>query len=94
MAKLLRDDRRAIERARPAPLTSAFSTDDAPAQTSLLHVVWHRRNTLAATVVVCVALACVHLLISTPIFSSTAQVYVGQNGPKAYSENAGTGVMS
>ena len=61
---------------------------------SLLHVMWHRRGTLAATVVVCVALACAHLLISTPIYNSTAQVYVGQNGPKAYSENAGTGVMS
>jgi capsular exopolysaccharide synthesis family protein len=94
MAELLRDDRRAIERARPEPMSSPVSTDEAPAQTSLLHVVWHRRNTLAATIVACVAVASAHLLVSTPIFSSTAQVYVGQNGPKAYSENAGNGVLS
>jgi len=90
MADLLTDDRRAIERARPAPVMRPAPSplDVAPSNASLLQVIWYRRRTLAVTVFVCLALAAVHLVLSTPIFSSTAQVYVGQNGPKAYSENA------
>src|SRR3954447_11674989 len=95
MAELLRDDRRAIERPRPAAAPAIPATvDEGPAATSLLHVVWYRRRTLAATVVACVAVACAHLLVSTPIFSSTAQVYVGQNAPKAYTENTGNAALS
>jgi polysaccharide biosynthesis transport protein len=96
MADLLTDDRRAIERARPARVARPVpsSLDVAPSAASLLQVIWYRRRTLAVTVFVCLALAAAHLVISTPIFSSTAQVYVGQNGPKAYSENAGNAAPS
>ncbi|HZL38360.1 MAG TPA: Wzz/FepE/Etk N-terminal domain-containing protein [Tepidisphaeraceae bacterium] len=55
----------------------------------LLHVLWHRRLTVVAAVLACLFIAGVYLLFATPIYSSTAQLYIEGVAPKAFSDSTG-----
>jgi len=55
----------------------------------LLVVLWRRRWVLLASVVGCLAIAGLYLAVATPVFSSTASVFVEQYGPRVFGVNEG-----
>ncbi len=57
----------------------------------LIQAIWRRQYVLWLTVCVCVSLALLYLIHATPIYTSTARLYVEQNGPAVLNEtDAGT----
>ena len=58
---------------------------------SILTIIWRRRWVFFGCVLLALAAAVVYLTKATPIYSSSSQIYVQQNGPKMLSEMLSTG---
>ena len=85
MSNLIHHDRLPPERVRvpagyapqPAP------ADSVPDAATLMQVLWHRRWTVLAAVVMCVAAARAYLMVATPVYRSSGQLSVAPAGLEA-----------
>ncbi|KKL28317.1 hypothetical protein LCGC14_2376360, partial [marine sediment metagenome] len=60
----------------------------------MLQIAWRRRWIVLASVVLCLAGALTYLVKATPIFSSTARLYVEQSGPDIFGYDEGVMTQS
>lgn len=67
---------------------SSEPADRAGDAATLLQVLWHRRLLIVGSMLACLAIAGLYLLIATPIYSSTAQLYIDSSAPKPFSEGS------
>jgi uncharacterized protein involved in exopolysaccharide biosynthesis len=61
---------------------------------SLIQVVWRNRWIILLTTIAALATAFIYVLKATPIYSSTARIYVEQRGPKILTEVEGVMTQS
>ncbi|MBI9017257.1 MAG: polysaccharide biosynthesis tyrosine autokinase [Phycisphaerae bacterium] len=61
---------------------------------SLLTIIWRNHWLVLLSVIVCVAGAIIYISKATPIYSSTARIYVEQRGPKIMTEMEGVMTQS
>jgi capsular exopolysaccharide synthesis family protein len=65
---------------------AAYAGADAPPQQGLLEILWRRRWVVTLTTLACLVAAFVYVMKATPIYRSSARLYVEQTGPKILSD--------
>lgn len=62
-------------------------------QLPLIQILWQRRWTVLATVVLCLIGATVYLLKATPIYTSSSRIFVDQTGPRLLTADSDAGLV-
>ncbi len=84
-----RNRRQTDEEALPAPAVEAEVH-----RPGLLRVIWERRWLVLGVTAACLAAGLTYLVRATPIYTSTARLYVEQRGPKIITETEGVMTQS